>query len=165
MTASNPDLPTQLELLGDRDLLITRAFHAPRALVFRAWTTPELVRRWWAPASRGATMSGCEITGGVGGRYRYALNTGAGREVVFSGTYQEFSPPDRLVSLEIFEDFPDAPVLITVDFTERDGVTTVRSHERYPSAEARAGAFSSGMEEGMRETLEQLAGLLAALQA
>lgn len=155
---------TAVALVGDDTLVITRAFAAPKALVFAAWTTPELLRRWWAPASRGVRMEGCEVDGRVGGTYRFVLLTGSGKRVAFRGEYLEFSPPDRLVTREVFEPFPDAAVLITTMFTEQDGVTTVHSTERYPSAEARAGALATPMEAGFRETLEQLAELLAVLQ-
>lgn len=156
--------PTTLALDGDRALTITRSFAAPRALVFDAWTTAEHLRRWWAPAGLGVHMEVCEVDARVGGRYRFVVRASSGHLAGFSGVYTEVVRPERLVYLETFDPFPDAAATITLTFTEQGGVTTVHSHEVYPSAEAREGALSSGMEHGMRDTMEQLAELLAALQ-
>lgn len=153
--AERPRGETTLELLGDRELRITRTFRAPPDLVYEAWTQPELVRRWWAPRSRGVELSECTAEVRVGGRYRYVLRRGP-ESYGFSGEYLELLAPSRLVYTQIFDPFPDQPALITVTFEPRGAHTFMSSHERYPSAEAREGAIASGMEEGMRETMEQL---------
>ena len=84
-----------LTLPTDEQILITREFDAPRDLVYKAWTTPELVRRWWH-AKRGE-VTVCEIDLRVGGRWRYVMRTPDGGEHGFSGEYREITPPERLV--------------------------------------------------------------------
>lgn len=148
--------PTAVELAGDREVLITRTFAGPARAVFDAWTKPELVRRWWAPKSRGVTFVSCDADVRVGGDYRYVLRTGDGEQIAFSGRYSEITPHSRLVYTQIFESYPDEPVVVTVTFEEEGGKTRLTSREVYPSKESREGAFASGMEEGLRETLEQL---------
>lgn len=160
--AEAPRPTTTLELRGDRELIITRSFRAPPRLVFQAWTQPEFVRRWWAPKSRGVEIVECTAQVEVGGRYRYLLRHGDA-EFGFSGRYTEISPPRRLVYTQVFENFPGLEAIITVTFEERDGHTFMSSHELYPSAEARDGALASGMEEGMRETMDQLDDLVRSL--
>lgn len=154
---------TSMDLLSDKELLITRTFRAPARIVFDAWTKPEHLKRWWAPASRGVTVVECDADLRVGGTYRYVIGSGEGERFAFSGKYLEIARPTRLVYTQIFEPFPDAEVLVTVSFEERDGSTKLVSHEVYPSVEAREMALASGMEDGMRETFEQLDELVAAL--
>jgi uncharacterized protein YndB with AHSA1/START domain len=154
---------TSLKLEGDRAIVIARTFNAPAGIVFDAWTKPELVRRWWAPKSLGVTMVSCDADVRVGGNYRYVLRPAEGPEVAFSGEYSEITPHSRLVYTHRFEPFPDAAV-VTVTFEERDGKTHVVSHELYPSAEIRDAALSSGMEQGMRATMDQLDELVASLR-
>ena len=104
----------------DEQILITREFDAPRHLVYRAWTTPELVKRWWH-AKRG-TMTVAEIDLRVGGRWRYAMVTDGGFEVGFHGEFREIVPNERLVSTEVYEGIPDAEehaALNTLTLTER----------------------------------------------
>lgn len=147
--------------VSDCEILITRAFAAEAARVYEAWTNPELVRRWWAPAGRGVTMLVCEAEVAVGGRYRYVIGGSGGDQYAFSGTYLELAPPGRLVYTQVFEAFPDGEATVTVTFEEHGGVTTMTAHERYPSKEALDGALLAGMEEGMAETYAQLDALLA----
>ena len=109
----------QVTLPTDEQILITREFDAPKHLVYRAWTTPELVRRWWH-ANRGE-MTRAEIDLRVGGSWRYVMIASGGFEVAFHGDYQEIVPNERLVSTEVFEGMPDAPAVDTTTFTEVDG--------------------------------------------
>jgi uncharacterized protein YndB with AHSA1/START domain len=153
---------TTLELTSDTDLVITRTFRAPAAIVFDAWTKPEYVKRWWAPKSRGVTLVECEADIRPGGTYRYVLGRDAVR-FTFSGEYLEITRPTRIVYTQRFEPHPGA-VIVTVSFEELAGSTKLVSHERYPSKEVRDSAFQSGMEDGMRETLEQLAALVISLR-
>lgn len=157
-----PSAGTTLTLEGDRALLITRSFRAPARLVFDAWTRPELVRRWWAPRSHGVEFAVCEADVRVGGAYRYGLRHRGG-EIAFYGVYREIEAPTRLVYTSIFDAYPDQAVVVTVTFHEREGWTEVASREVYPSADAREAALSSGMESGMRETMDQLESLLGEL--
>jgi len=154
---------TSIEVVSERELVLTRTFAAAARTVFDAWTRPELVRRWWAPASRGVSIASCDADVRPGGQYRYVLRTEKGAEIAFSGTYSVVEPPTRLVYSQVFEAFPDAPAEITVTFEEQAGTTRLVAHERYPSREALEGALASGMEDGARETLDQLAALVAEL--
>src|SRR5688500_14213768 len=93
-------------LPADTQILIRREFDAPRHLVYKAWTTPELVKRWWH-AKRGE-VTVAEIDLRVGGKWRYAMVTADGQEVAFHGEYREIVPDERIVSTEVYEGIPDA---------------------------------------------------------
>jgi uncharacterized protein YndB with AHSA1/START domain len=160
---------TSMELEGDREIVIARTFNGPARMVFDAWTNPDVVRRWWAPKSRGVSIVGCDANVTVGGTYRYALQLGSGHKVAFSGRYVEVAPPSRLVYTQLFEPTAagakpdDAAILITVTFDERDGKTHVVSHTMCPSRDIRDMIIASGMEQGMRETWDALDELVASL--
>ena len=96
----------KVTLPTDEQILITREFDAPKELVYKAWTTPELVKRWWT-ARRGA-MTVAEIDLRVGGKWRYVMETEDGMEVGFHGEYREIVPNERIVSTEAYEGIPDA---------------------------------------------------------
>src|SRR5262249_17840819 len=153
----------QMELEGERELVITRTFRAPAHVVFDAWTKPELVSRWWAPRSRGVVVIECTAEVKPGGAYRYVLGRGATERFAFSGKYLEIDRPKRLVYTNWFEAIPGGEVTVTVTFEEKAGATTLVAREVYPSKEAREGALASGMEPGMRETMDQLDELVASL--
>ena len=141
-------------LPGPTDILITRTFDAPRHLVYRAVTTPELVRRWWG-GKRG-TVTHAEIDLRVGGRWRYVMTANGGFEVAFHGEYLEIEPDVRLVSTEVFEPIPAEAATNTVTLTEVDGRTRLQVHVRHSSQEARDGHINSGMEGGMQESYDAL---------
>src|ERR671916_2808367 len=113
----------KVTLPADEQILITREFDAPKDLVYKAFTTPELVRRWWS-AKRGE-MTVAEIDLQIVGRWRYVMVTDGGVEVGFHGEYREIVPDERLVSTEVYEGMPDAEALDTVTLTEADGRTTL----------------------------------------
>jgi uncharacterized protein YndB with AHSA1/START domain len=145
----------------DTQILITREFDAPRRLVYRAWTTPELVRRWWH-AQRGE-MTSVEIDLRVGGGWRFVMVTAGGREVAFSGRYREIVPDERLVWTEIYEAMPDIETVQTMTLTERDGRTTMTILADHANQQDRDGVLASGMEDGMQDALsllERVAGSL-----
>ena len=155
---------TSMELVGDREIVIARTFNGPARIVFDAWTKPELVRLWWAPKSRGVSVVGCDADVRVGGNYRYVLRPATGDEIAFSGKYTEVTPHSRLVYTQIFEPMAGAgEVIVTVTFDERDGKTTVTSRLLYESVEDRDGHLQSGMESGMRESIDRLGELLTTL--
>jgi uncharacterized protein YndB with AHSA1/START domain len=160
---------TTLEVKGDLEIVITRTFDAPAGIVFAAWTRPELVRRWWAPASLGVTIVSCDADVRVGGSYRYVLHH-AGSEFAFSGRYTEVAPPSRIAYTQVFEPTAsgappgDGDVLVTVTFEDDAGRTHVVSHTQCPSRDVRDGIIASGMEHGMRECMEQLDALVASLR-
>jgi uncharacterized protein YndB with AHSA1/START domain len=155
---------TSMELKGDREIVIARTFNGPARIVFDAWTKPELVKRWWAPKSHGVSVVSCDADVRVGGNYRYVLRPAKGDEIAFSGKYTEVTPCSRLVYTQIFEPMAGAgEVIITVTFDEHDGKTHLVANELYPSKEVRDIVLASGMEHGMRETMDQLDELVASL--
>ena len=142
-------------LPSDTESLTRREFNAPKHLVFRAWTTPELIRRWWA-GDRGV-VTVAEVDLRVGGAFRYAMDANPGFEVAFRGEFREIVPNQRIVSTEIFEGMPDAgAALNTVSFTEEGGRTTLTVLTEYPSREIRDMVLASGMEGGLQESLDDL---------
>ena len=149
----------------DEQILITREFDAPKHLVYKAWTTPALVKRWWA-GQRGEVTS-VEIDLRVGGRWRYVMVAGGGFEVAFHGEYREIVPDERIVHTEVFEQ-PGVPeedgVLNVVTFTEVDGRTTLTLLVQAASREQRDAIMSSGMEAGMQEQMEALDRLASSLR-
>ena len=143
----------------DEQIVITREFDAPRHLLFKAWTTPELVKRWWHAKRGEATIA--EIDLRVGGAWRYAMVTEDGFEVAFHGEYRELVPNERIVSTEVYEGAPqgDAPeegTLNTATFTEADGRTTLTILVQAPSREVRDAIIESGMEAGLQDALDLL---------
>ena len=141
----------------DEQILITREFDAPRHLVYRAWTTPELVKRWWH-AKRG-TMTVAEIDLRVGGRWRYVMVTDGGFEVGFHGEFREIVPNERIVSTEVYEGIPDAEehaALNTLTLTEVDGRTILTVLVEHPTKEGRDAHIDSGMEPGMQDAMDLL---------
>ena len=148
-----------IELPADDQILITREFDARRDRVYRAYTEPDLVRRWWC-AQRGV-VTVCEIDLRVGGAWRYVLEANGGFEVAFHGVYQEIVPEERLVSTEVYEAVPDSASMNTVTFEEADGRTTVKILVQHDSQAMRDMHLESGMEGGLNEALdllEELAG-------
>ena len=144
----------KVTLPTDEQILITREFDAPRHLVYMAWTTPELVRRWWN-ANRGE-VTVAEIDLRVGGTWRYAMVTDGGFEVAFHGEYREIVPNERIVSTEVYEAMPDGETLNTLTLTEVEGRTTLTILVQAPSNEARDAIIDSGMEAGMQDAMDLL---------
>jgi len=138
----------------DEQILITREFDAPKELVYKALTTPELVKRWWH-ANRGEVKS-AEIDLRVGGTWRYVSVTNDGEEFAFSGEYREIVPNERIVSTEVFEAYPDAGSVNTVSLVEADGRTTLTTLVQHESKEHRDAHIESGMEDGMQDAFDLL---------
>src|SRR3954469_24959667 len=138
----------------DEQILITRKFDAPKHLVYKAWTTPELVRRWWT-ANRGE-MTIAEIDLRVGGTWRYVMVADGGLEVAFHGEYREIVPNERLVSTEVFELMPDAEAVDTLTLAEQDGRTTLTLLVQHQTKQARGAPVESGMEDGLQDALDLL---------
>jgi uncharacterized protein YndB with AHSA1/START domain len=143
-----------VSLPADQQILMIREFDAPARLVYRAYTTPELVRRWWA-GRRGEVRS-AEIDLRVGGEWRWVMDAHSGHEVAFRGVYREIVPNERLVFTEVFEGAPDNEALVTVTFAETDGRTTLTTLMELPSREVRDAIMASGMEQGAAESLDAL---------
>lgn len=151
-------------LPNDTDIVITRSFDAPAALVFEAYTTPELVKRWWGFETSQWLV--CDIDLRVGGQWRYVIRdeTPDGEfEVAFHGEFREIDPPTRLVSTEVFEGMPDAAALDTVAFNEARGVTTMTMTVTHSCKEHRDGHVASGMEGGMQVSMNRLEDVAAEL--
>jgi uncharacterized protein YndB with AHSA1/START domain len=138
----------------DTQIQITREFDAPRHLVYRAYTTPELIKRWWS-GERGEVTS-AEVDLRPGGTWRYVMIANGGFEVAFHGEYQEIVPDERIVTTDVFEGMPDAAALTTTTFTENDGRTTLSMLIQHSSQEHRDAHINSGMEGGMQEAMDKL---------
>lgn len=145
----------------DTEILIEREFAAPRHLVYKAFTTPELVKRWWAGKRGEVTIA--EIDLRVGGRWRYVMVAGEGGfKVAFHGEYRELVPDERVVSTEVFEGVPEldmpggGPTLNTATFDEADGRTKLSILVQCDSKMLRDAIVDSGMEGGMQEGMDLL---------
>ena len=155
---------TTVERTSERELVATRTFDAPARIVFRAWTTPELFRRWWVPESFGLTLLSYEADVRVGGGYRLVFSHPAAPEpVAFFGTYLEVTPYSRLVWTN--EEAGEAGQVTTATFEERGGRTLLVVHDLYPSKEALDEAIASGSTGALPEQFEQLDELLVTLDA
>jgi uncharacterized protein YndB with AHSA1/START domain len=152
----------RVTLPADAQILITREFDAPAHLVYRAWTEPELVRRWWH-AKRGE-MTVAEIDLRVGGRWRYVMVTADGLEVGFHGEYREIVPDERIVSTEVYEGVPDAEAVDTLTLAEADGRTTLTILVQHATKEHRDAHIASGMEDGMQDAMDLLEQVAASLR-
>jgi uncharacterized protein YndB with AHSA1/START domain len=152
----------------DEQILITRQFDAPRHLVYEAFTTPELVKRWWH-ANRGE-MTVAEIDLRVGGSWRYVMVANGGFEVGFHGEYREIVPNERIVSTETYEGLPpdvseeEGTTVNTATFTEVDGRTTLTILVQAASKASRDAIIESGMEDGLQDALELLEGVAGSLR-
>jgi len=151
---------------GDREIVMTRAFDAPRSLVFDAWTKPDLLKRWLL-GPPGWVMVVCEVDLRVSGAYRFVWRRDRdGHEMGMGGIYREVVRPERLVATEKFDEawYPGEAVVSTV-LIEQGGKTVVTSTMIYESREARDGVLKSGMESGVAASYDRLAELLAAMSS
>lgn len=149
----------QVELRGETDVVMTRVFDAPRRLVYDAFSKPELLRRWFGP--RGWELAVCEVDLRVGGGFRFVLRGPEGQMMGMRGTYRELAPPDRSVHVESFDDYPGESI-VTTEYREHAGKTTLVVTVTYPSREVRDAVVQSGMEHGAAESYDRLAEVLAA---
>ncbi len=147
-----------IEFPSELEILLTREFDAPIALVFDVMTKPEHVSKWFAP--HGCEMTKCEIDLRVGGNYHQVVVTENGTECSFRGTYLEIEPPIRTVETWLFEGWPDAEAIETVELHEADGVTklTIRTAFR-----DKAGRDHMTKFDGQEESLDQMEDLLRSL--
>ena len=147
----------KLTFPSDTQILITREFAAPKHLVYKAVTTPELVKRWWN-AKRGEVTT-CEIDHREGGKWRYVMSTPDGFEVAFHGEYREIVPNERVVTTEAFEGAPDPDdnaTLNTMTLTEQEGRTTLTVLVDCPNPQVRDAIVESGMEAGLQDAYDLL---------
>jgi uncharacterized protein YndB with AHSA1/START domain len=150
---------TIVERQSERELVVTRSFNGPARIVFEAWTTPELFRRWWVPKSMGMSLRSCAMDVRVGGKYRLEFEPDA---VAFFGTYLEVTPHSRLVWTN--EEGGEGGPVTTVTFEEKGGQTLLVMRELYSSKEA-LDAAGTGAADAMVETFAQLDELLVTLGA
>jgi uncharacterized protein YndB with AHSA1/START domain len=159
MTATSSK-KAMLTLPTDEQILVTREFDAPRHLVYQAWTTPELVKRWWH-ANRG-TVTVVEIDLRLGGKWRYVMVAHDGMEVGFHGEYREIVRDERIVSTQVYEGLPegvseeDGSTVNTVTFSEANGRTALTMLIEATSKISRDAIIESGMESGLQEALDLL---------
>ena len=147
---------------GDREVLMTRVFDAPRSLVFDALTKPELLKRWFGP--HGWTLTECEVDLRVGGAWRFLSHGPEGRAMGMRGVYREIVPSERLQYTESFDDFAQfGDAIVTATLEERDGKTTLTNLILSPSRDVRDAVIRSGMERGAAETYDRLADVLRSL--
>ena len=148
---------------GDREFVITRTFAAPRALVFDAFSKPEMVKQW-LNGPPGWTLSVCEIDLRVGGKYRYlwSNSAGANKGMGMSGVYKEVKRPERIVNTEKFEPaWYAGEALSTMVLTEEKGITLMTITARYGSKKTRDEILASPMEGGLEFSYQELDALLA----
>jgi uncharacterized protein YndB with AHSA1/START domain len=142
---------------SDTQILIAREFDAPRHLVYRACTEPDLIRRWYH-ANRSVVRS-VEIDLRVGGAWRYELTANNGFEFAFYGVYREVVPDERIVSTETFSGAPQAEAVNVMTLTEKDGRTFLETLVTHQTREYRDAHLESGMEEGMQDAFDLLEGV------
>lgn len=167
MSTTHVIRPLALRAQGDREVVMTRSFAAPRARVFDAWTKPDLVKRWFG--GQGFTIPECEIDLRPGGRYRWVMQRGEMR-IVMKGTYREVARPERLVTVQEWEGFsevgwrPEDETVNTMELTELDGGTLWTSTIRYPTRAVRDAALADpNQQTGMNMSFSRLDEVLAAL--
>jgi uncharacterized protein YndB with AHSA1/START domain len=151
----------QVNTPGDREIIITRAFNAPREKVFECFTKPALVSRWML-GPPGWTMPVCTVDLRVGGRYRFEWRGEDGRSMGMTGTFREIVPNEKLVSTEIFdEDWTGGEAFVELTFAESQGTTLATYFVTYSSQQARDGAIATGMADGMEMSFKHLDDVLA----
>lgn len=166
MNAVNAINPLKVETPADEPIIImTRVLAAPRALVWKAWTEPQHIARWWGQQGKGHTTRVVKQDVRVGGEWRYEQHTPEGGVYVFHGRFLEVAGPEKLVNTFGMEGmFEDKTLVEAHTFEERDGQTFYTSVSRFDSIEDRDGMVASGMEEGARDSMDHLEELLVELQ-
>ena len=153
---------TTVERKSERELVVTRTVNGPARIVFEAWTTPELFKRWWVPKSFGLSLLSCELDVRVGGQYRLVFRHGDS-EMAFFGKYIEVTPHSRIVWTN--DESGEDGAVTTVTLEEKGDKTLLVLHELYRSKEIRDAALASGSYDGMSETFGQLDEVLVTLRA
>ena len=151
----------QISTPSDHEFVITRAFNAPRELVWDACTKPEHIQKWWG--CNESEMTVCQNDLRVGGAWRFVLQMPGGGELGFNGVFREVSPHERLVRTSVYEPMPQYPSLVTLVLEERDGKTLMTETTRHETIEARDGHLHSGLEGGARQSLDRLEEYVASL--
>ena len=148
---------------SDHEIVMTRLFDAPRALVFEVMSKPEHVRRWWGNLGEGYSVPVCEIDFRVGGKWRF-VNAHPKGEAAFHGVYREIDAPGRMVFTEIFDPFPDAESVVAAVLTDESGKTRLTATCTYPSKDVRDMVVATGMAKGAATCYDRLEDLTRELQ-
>ena len=161
-TEPMPKWETTTDRRSDREVVVTRTFNAPARIVFDAWTKPELIMKWWTPASFGITFISCEADVRTGGTYRFVMgHPSFDQPMAFHGRYIEVVPPKKIVWTN--EEGGEDGSVSTVTFEEKDGKTLLVLTDVYPSKAALDEAMASGGIGGFPEQFNQLDALLESL--
>lgn len=152
---------TKLDIVappGKQEIIITRVFDAPRARVFKAFTDPDLIPKWWGPRGHTTTVDKMDVK--PGGVWRFIERDADGNENAFHGVYREVKAPERLVYTFEWEGMPGYVSLEMVTLEERSGRTTVTNIVAFHTVEDRDGMLASGMEGGATDSMDRMAELL-----
>ena len=144
---------------GSHQIVITRSFDAPRELVYKAFTDPDAVRRWWGVGDDETVVDQLEAR--AGGRWRFVQRSQDGSEHGFHGVYHEATAPERIVYTFEWEGMPGHVLLETITFEEQDGKTHMTDSSVFQSVADRDGMLQSGMESGAAESFDRLDEYLA----
>jgi uncharacterized protein YndB with AHSA1/START domain len=146
---------------GIQEMTITRVFDAPRELVFKVMTDPDLVPKWWGPRELSTVVDKMDLR--PGGGWRFVQRDTAGNEYGFHGVYHLIDPPARVVQTFEFEGAPGHVVMETMTLEEFDGKTRLLQHSVFQTVADRDAMVQSGMEKGSTESMDRLAEILADL--
>jgi uncharacterized protein YndB with AHSA1/START domain len=155
--------PNVIAETGSHAFVMIREFNAPRELVFRAFTEPSLIAKWWG--SRNSTTTVDKLEAKHGGLWRFVSRDAEGNEYAFRGVYHEVNKPERIVYTFEFEGMPGHIILETISLEEKDGKTIVTDSSVFQSVEARDGMIEAGMESGANESWQMLEELLASMES
>ena len=147
---------------SDREIVTTHVFDAPRDLVWRTWTDPKLIPRWWGPRKYTTTVVKMDVR--PGGTWRFVQHDDEGNEFGFHGAYKEVVPPERIVDTFEFEGMPGHILVESAVFEEIGQKTKVTQKALFETVEDLEGMLASGMEEGARETMERFTELVQGLK-
>jgi len=147
----------------DREIVSERVFDAPRELVFKTYTDPELVAEWWGLRSTTTIVDKMEVR--AGGGWRFVQRNEDGTETAFRGTYREVTPPERIVQTFEWEGMPGHVLVETVTFEDLGERTKMVNTSLFHTTEERDGMLEAGMESGMNESLQLLDELLERLRS
>jgi uncharacterized protein YndB with AHSA1/START domain len=155
--------PSTLKILSDLEISMTREFDAPRELVYRAFTDPELVPQWWGLRASTTIVDQFDLR--VGGAWRFIQRMPDGTEFAFRGEFLELVPPSKVTQTFEFEPMPGHITQDTMELTETNGKTLLTVTSKFQSIEDRDGMLQSGMEGGANESYDRLAELLETLKS
>ena len=155
------DSSLTLDVVSDLEIVLTRSFDAPRALVFKTMTDAAMIPKWWGPRDATTVVDKMDVR--RGGEWRFRTTMSNGEWTAFRGTYEDVTPPERLVYTFEWEGLPGHVSRESITLREEDGRTIVTNTVRFDSVEDRDGMLRSGMQKGATETMDRLAALLQQL--